>query len=85
MAPASWENRCATTCFKPGLPLTVWNRSRDKTERLANRGATVANSPHDAVTGADVVITMLSDGPTVTDLIFNQGVADSLAERIHPD
>jgi len=66
--------------LQAGLPLTVWNRSPEKTERLAKRGATVANSPHDAVTGADVVITMLSDGPAVTDLIFNQGVADSLAK-----
>ena len=50
--------------LEAGLPLTVWNRSKDKTKRLAKRGAGVADSPHDAVTGADVVITMLSDGRT---------------------
>ena len=62
--------------LEAGLPLTVWNRSKDKTKRLAKRGAGVADSPHDAVTGADVVITMLSDGPAVTELMFDRGVAD---------
>ena len=61
------------------LPLTVWNRSPEKTKRLAKRGAEVADSPHDAVSEADVVITMLSDGPAVTDLMFDQGVADKIS------
>src|SRR4051794_40309710 len=42
--------------------VVVWNRTREKAEGL---GATVAGSPAEAVDGADVVITMLSDGPTV--------------------
>ena len=49
-----------------GLPLTVWNRSLAKAEPLAKRGAVVADSPQSAVTDADVVITMLSDGPAVS-------------------
>jgi len=65
--------------LEDGLPLTVWNRSKDKTKRLAKRGAGVADSPHDAVTGADVVITMLSDGPAVTELMFDRGVADKIS------
>ena len=65
--------------LEAGLPLTVWNRSKDKTKRLAKRGAGVADSPHDAVTGADVVITMLSDGPAVTELMFDRGVADKIS------
>jgi len=65
--------------LEAGLPLTVWNRSKDKTKRLAKRGAGVADSPHDAVTGADVVITMLSDGPAVTELMFERGVADKIS------
>ena len=39
----------------------------------------MADSPHDAVTGADVVITMLSDGPAVTELMFDRGVADKIS------
>ncbi|MFF9641497.1 NAD(P)-dependent oxidoreductase [Kitasatospora aureofaciens] len=39
-----------------GYPLTVWNRSPGRTD-----GLTEAASPAEAVAGADVVVTMLSD------------------------
>jgi 3-hydroxyisobutyrate dehydrogenase len=45
-----------------GHEVRAWNRTREKAEGL---GATVAGSPAEAVDGADVVVTMLSDGPTV--------------------
>ena len=64
--------------LKAGLPLTVWNRSIEKTKRLANRGAVVATTAHEAVAETDVIITMLSDGPAVTNLMFEKGVADAL-------
>ena len=63
-----------------GLPLTVWNRSLAKAEPLAKRGAVVANSPQSAVADADVVITMLSDGPAVSAVMFEQGAADAIRE-----
>ena len=63
-----------------GLPLTVWNRSLTKAEPLAKRGAVVADSPQSAVTDADVVITMLSDGPAVAAVMFEQGAADAIRE-----
>jgi 3-hydroxyisobutyrate dehydrogenase len=40
----------------------AWNRTASKAQGL---GATVAGSPAEAADGADVVITMLADGPTV--------------------
>src|SRR3954454_3880127 len=46
--------------------VTVWNRTRAKAEGL---GARVADSPAAAADGADVVITMLSDGPTVATIM----------------
>ncbi len=45
-----------------GHEVRAWNRTREKAEGL---GAEVADSPAAAVDGADVVITMLADGPTV--------------------
>ena len=62
------------------LPLTVWNRSQAKTEPLAKRGAEIADSPQSAVSDADVVITMLTDGTAVADIMFNQGVAEAIRE-----
>ena len=61
--------------LKSGLPLTIWNRSRNKTKPIELLGAKVANSPHEAVIDAEVVITMLSDGTAVNDLLFKQNVA----------
>ena len=63
-----------------GLPLTVWNRSLAKAEPLAKRGAVVADSPQSAAADADVVITMLSDGPAVWTVMFEQGAADAIRE-----
>jgi len=63
-----------------GLPLTVWNRSLAKAEPLAKRGAVVADSPQSAAADADVVITMLSDGPAVAAVMFEQGAADAIRE-----
>jgi 3-hydroxyisobutyrate dehydrogenase len=49
-----------------GLPVRVWNRTRERAEPLADV-ATVADSVADAVRGADVVITMLFDADSVAD------------------
>ncbi len=63
-----------------GLPLTVWNRSQAKTEPLAKLGASVADSPRSAMVDADVLITMLSDGPAVSNVIFAQDAAEAMRE-----
>jgi len=51
----------AANIARAGLPLRVWNRSREKAEPLAGLGAVVAGSPAEAVEGADLVLTMLFD------------------------
>jgi len=49
-----------------GFALTAWNRHRAKADALADAGVPVpvrvADSPVQAVAGADVVVTMLADG-----------------------
>lgn len=47
-----------------GLPLRVWNRTAARAEPLADI-ATVAPTAAAAVEGADIVVTMLFDGPSV--------------------
>ena len=44
-----------------GFPLAVYNRTRERTEPLAARGADVLDSPAEALQRADVCITMLAD------------------------
>ncbi|MDE3075826.1 MAG: 2-hydroxy-3-oxopropionate reductase [Chloroflexota bacterium] len=48
-----------------GHPLTVHNRSQAAVRELAGLGARAASSPAECAAGADVVITMLPDGPDV--------------------
>lgn len=55
----------AANLASSGLDVRVWNRSREKAEPLADRGADIADSPADAAAGADVVLTMLADGGAV--------------------
>lgn len=51
--------------LREGLEVTVWNRSTEKAQPLAEDGAQVADSAADAVAAADVVITMLFDTDAV--------------------
>lgn len=59
----------ARNLARAGVPITVWNRTQAKADPLADEGAAVAAGTSAAVTGADVVITMMSDGPTVLAVI----------------
>ncbi len=52
-----------------GYPLTVWNRTRAKAEPLAAHGAQIADTPQEAVKEAEIVISMLADGPSVMEVV----------------
>lgn len=51
------------------VPLSVWNRSPGKAEALVTAGATEAATAEDAVAGAGIVISLLTDGPAVLALL----------------
>jgi len=70
----------ARRLLQAGYSLTVWNRNPDKATALESDGATVAASPAEAVDGADIVITMLTDGHAVGDVLFESGCAERLAK-----
>lgn len=48
-----------------GIDLRVWNRRRERAEET---GLEVADTPADAVRGADVMLTMLADGDAVEEV-----------------
>lgn len=66
--------------LKAGHQLTVWNRTRARAEPLLQDGARIAENEVDAVTGAEIIVTMLSDGFASGTLIENTGVQKSLSE-----
>ena len=56
-----------------GHTVHVWNRSRDKADRVAPFGATVHDSARAAVAKAELVISMLENGSVVGDVLFAPG------------
>jgi 3-hydroxyisobutyrate dehydrogenase-like beta-hydroxyacid dehydrogenase len=63
-----------------GHQTTVWNRTKDKCAAAGEQGARVADTPADAVRGADIVITMLRDADSVDAVLFaDGGAADAVA------
>ncbi|TNC27068.1 NAD(P)-dependent oxidoreductase [Amycolatopsis alkalitolerans] len=59
----------ATNLAAAGFKVRAWNRTRAKAEPLAGRGVEIADTPHDAVAGADFVLTMLPDGTIVHEVM----------------
>jgi 3-hydroxyisobutyrate dehydrogenase-like beta-hydroxyacid dehydrogenase len=50
--------------------LTVWNRTRQRSDTLAKEGAQVAVTPADVARASDVVMTMLFDDAAHEDVLF---------------
>ncbi|MDQ7970531.1 MAG: NAD(P)-dependent oxidoreductase [Oxalicibacterium faecigallinarum] len=59
----------ATRLLQAGYAVTVWNRTRAKSEELLASGAQVADQAAEAVRQADIVITMLEAGPIVAQVV----------------
>ncbi|MCQ4208197.1 NAD(P)-dependent oxidoreductase [Streptomyces longispororuber] len=59
----------ARNIARAGHTVRAWNRSRDRAEPLTADGVHVTDTPAEAVTGADVVLTMLYDGPAALDVM----------------
>ena len=70
-----------------GHEVIAVNRSRPAVDRLVERGARGADSVADAVGQADVVITMLPDGPDVEDVAYgDDGIhANAKPGTLHVD
>ncbi|WP_298915429.1 NAD(P)-dependent oxidoreductase [uncultured Roseobacter sp.] len=67
--------------MKAGHDLTVWNRSASRAEPLVAHGATLATNPVEAITSAEFVITMLSDGFATGALIEDEEVQRALSKN----
>jgi 3-hydroxyisobutyrate dehydrogenase-like beta-hydroxyacid dehydrogenase len=65
----------ARNLIKAGHDLTVYNRTRSRTEALASLGASIAETPREAAADVEVLITMLADDAAVEAVIFGPGNA----------
>jgi 3-hydroxyisobutyrate dehydrogenase len=69
----------ATRLLQAGFAVRVWNRSSKRVAPLVALGAIATSSPAEAATGADVLVTMLPDGPLVGSAVGGpQGALDTL-------
>ena len=72
----------ARNLLRAGHQVSVYNRTRDKAEALANDGASVAASIAGVCREAEAVFTMVSDDSAVEEVAFAEGgLADSLAKN----
>ena len=61
-----------------GHDVHVWNRTRAKAEPLAAVGVVVHDTPAGAVAHADVVLSLLENGPVVGQVLFEGGAAAAM-------
>jgi 3-hydroxyisobutyrate dehydrogenase len=75
-------SRMAASLRRAGFELTVYNRTRERADAWAEEhGGRVAATPREAAEGADVVITMVVDGPQVETMLLGP---DGAAEGASP-
>src|SRR3954463_11676615 len=70
----------ARNLAKAGLDVHAWNRSREKAEPLAGDGVTVHDEAAEAVAGAELVITMLTNGDAVRSVVTDEGALEAMAD-----
>lgn len=68
----------AANLLKAGFPVTVWNRTRARTQDLTQQGAEVAATPREAAAAADVLITMVSDPLALEEVLWAGGALEGL-------
>jgi 3-hydroxyisobutyrate dehydrogenase-like beta-hydroxyacid dehydrogenase len=75
----------AKNLIKAGHTLTVFNRTKSRTEEFRQLGAKVGNTPGEAASGVEVVFTMLADDHAVESVVFGPGnILESLpAGAVH--
>jgi 3-hydroxyisobutyrate dehydrogenase-like beta-hydroxyacid dehydrogenase len=71
----------ASNLLEAGYQLTVWNRSVEKCEPLARKGARIADTPADAARDVDLVMYSLSDDQAVEEVVFgSKGILSGIKE-----
>jgi len=71
----------ARNLLRARLRVHVWDRTPARADHLTGSGATAHPGPDVAAANADIVITMLPDGPAVTAVAVGKGMLKALRPR----
>jgi len=58
--------------IKAGYTVTAWNRTKSKTEIIAQAGGHIAGSPKEVAEQSDIIITIVSDSPDVEEVVLGE-------------
>src|SRR5260221_1009532 len=65
-------NPMAKNILKKGFPLVVYNRNPEKAKELVSLGASTVFSPKELASQVDVVVTMVTSGKDVQEVLFSE-------------
>jgi 3-hydroxyisobutyrate dehydrogenase-like beta-hydroxyacid dehydrogenase len=67
----------ARNVLAAGFPMLVWNRTAERCAPLVEQGAHAVSDPA-SLAAADVVVTMLTDGPAARSVLIDSGLLEKL-------
>jgi 2-hydroxy-3-oxopropionate reductase len=68
----------AVNLVRAGFDVVGWNRTASKAAPVREAGGTVAETPAEAVEGADYILSILDSGPVVREVVFDSGAIDRM-------
>ncbi|HSG95703.1 MAG TPA: NAD(P)-binding domain-containing protein, partial [Afifellaceae bacterium] len=68
----------AVNLARAGFDVTGWNRTLSKAKPVQEAGGSVAQTPAEAVEGADFILSILDSGPVVREVFFDSGAFDHM-------
>jgi len=76
-------NAVALHLLDAGFKITVYNRTKEKTEQAKKKGASVAISPKDVAENSDIVIVIVKDANAVKEISFEKnGIIEGKHEKL---
>ncbi len=68
----------AVNLVRAGFDVVGWNRTSSKGAPVLEAGGAIAESPTEAVKGADFILSILDSGPVVREVFFDSGASNHM-------
>lgn len=71
----------ANKLLEAGLSVMVYNRTAEKVQPLAEKGAKIASSPQEVLSHCDCIFLMLTDANAIREILFSESTRSQLSGR----